>query len=139
MLFELAFANITVIRIRCTRLRAHDQPHSFAFNSRLCRQHLSNDTRRRQPLCTVCEQEVSPHPVYTQLGASTEERCSVYRDIVDQALDNQDLQAIRGATHYCCPLGGEQFREQLQAELGVPIGRQGRGRPRKQELAVVKE
>ncbi|NND66335.1 MAG: transposase [Halioglobus sp.] len=74
---------------------------------------------------------LSPHPVYTGLGATVEERCCAYREIVGQALNEGDLQVIRGATHYCSPLGGPRFRAHIETELGAPVGQQGRGRPRK--------
>jgi len=74
---------------------------------------------------------LSPHWVYSGLGASIEERCIAYREVVDQALDERDVQAIRSAAHYCHPLGGQRFREDVEARLGVPVGQQGRGRPRR--------
>lgn len=74
---------------------------------------------------------LTPHTAYLGLGASEAERGAAYRQIVDEALDEQTLQAIRSATHYCQPLGSERFLKFLENELGIPLGRQARGRPRK--------
>lgn len=82
---------------------------------------------------------LSPHEVYRRLGPANERRCIAYRQIVGQALDGRDLQAIRSAIHYCSPLGDEQFLESIEAELGAPLGQQGRGRPRKRTAGMVRE
>ena len=73
---------------------------------------------------------LTPHDVYQGLGVSKEQRCSAYRQMVDEALDEQSLKAIRSAAHYCQPLGDERFLEFVEAKLGVPLGQRGRGRPR---------
>lgn len=74
---------------------------------------------------------LSPHQIYLNLGATMEERCSTYCELVHEALDNKDLMAIRSATDCCFPLGGESFCNALMEQLGVSIGHQTRGRPRK--------
>ena len=74
---------------------------------------------------------VSPHQAYQCLGTSKEERCIAYGEIVNQALDHQSVEAIRRATFYCYPLGGQRFRQEIETTLGVPLGQQRRGRPRK--------
>lgn len=80
-----------------------------------------------------------PHAVYSRLGTTKEKRCMAYRQIVGQALDDRDLQAIGIATHYCSPLGDDRFRESVEAKLGAPVGQQSRGRPRKSTAGLVKE
>lgn len=82
---------------------------------------------------------LSPHAAYKCLGVSRAERCVAYREVVDEALDSRDLQAIRGATYYCSPLGGERFRQGLESRLGSPLGQQCRGRPRKRVGQVIKK
>ncbi len=74
---------------------------------------------------------VSPHDVYQCLGSSKQERCVAYCEIVNQALDHQSVEVIRRAAFYCYPLGDERFRREIETTLGVPLGQQGRGRPRK--------
>ena len=74
---------------------------------------------------------VSPHQAYRCLGTSKKERCIAYAEIVNQALDHQSVEAIRRAAFQCYPLGDEAFRQEVEATLGVPLGQQGRGRPRK--------
>ncbi len=74
---------------------------------------------------------VSPHQAYQCLGTSKEERCIAYGEIVNQALDNQSVEAIRRAAFYCYPLGDQRFRQEIETTLGVPLGQQCRGRPRK--------
>lgn len=74
---------------------------------------------------------LSQHEVYKRLGASREARCTAYRHIVRQALEEHDLKAIRSAVHYCSPLGDERFREGVESRLGSPVGQPSKGRPRK--------
>lgn len=82
---------------------------------------------------------VTPHPLYMGLGKTAPERCSIYRNMVAEALPELEMQAISAATHYCSPLGSDTFREHLETELGTSIGQASRGRPRKRRTGAVKK
>ena len=82
---------------------------------------------------------LTPHAVYRRLGKTKENRCFAYRQIVSQALDDRELEAIRLAAHYCSPLGDDRFRERIEEKLGTPVGQQTRGRPRKSNACLIKK
>ncbi|MES9901903.1 MAG: transposase [Sedimenticola sp.] len=74
---------------------------------------------------------VTPHEKYLSLGSNKEERYWRYRELFSVNLNDQDLHNIRKATHYCQPLGSDQFSRQIEQKTGQRIGRTKRGRPRK--------
>ncbi|MCB1704885.1 MAG: transposase [Halioglobus sp.] len=115
------------IELNPVRARMVSSPHEYPWSS-----YAANALGAHSSL-------LSPHTVYRCLGQSAEERCRAYRGFVHQTFDDRDVQAIRTATHYCYPLGSERFCERLQAELGVSVGQQGRGRPRKRAGTVSKK
>ena len=76
---------------------------------------------------------LTPHPEYLRLGSNREERTYAYREIFKQQFSEEDLHAIRRAAHYCQPVGDDRFREQIEANYGLTVGRMRRGRPPKDE------
>ena len=53
----------------------------------------------------VCDELVTPHPVYLNLGGSTRRRCVAYRSLCEAQLKRAELDEIRHATHSGLPLG----------------------------------
>ena len=74
---------------------------------------------------------ISPHEVYLQLGASDSQRAQAYRASFSAKLGENTLKAIRNAVQTGTPLGSDQFKEQIESRLGVKVGFDQRGRPRK--------
>jgi putative transposase len=60
----------------------------------------------------------TPHPVYLQLGNSSDERCRVYRLLHEHPLDGRVLGEIRESLKKELALGGEQFRQQVTQLTG---------------------
>lgn len=73
---------------------------------------------------------LTPHPSYRALGVAPEDAMRCYRELTAMALDEQDLNLIRTAAHYCLPIGDAQFRERVARQYGLTRGFMARGRPR---------
>lgn len=86
--------------------------------------YLGNAGLRTDPLLT-------PHVEYQALGAEPAQRYRAYRELVDGELAPDELSSIREAARKAMPLGGEAFKAQIEIDLGRPIGRAKRGRPKK--------
>ncbi|HSC75337.1 MAG TPA: transposase [Pseudomonadales bacterium] len=74
---------------------------------------------------------LTPHEEYLRLGSDNKERTAGYRDLFNTVLLDEDLHAIRKATHYSHPLGDARFCERIASRLSVPVGYASRGRPKK--------
>lgn len=74
-----------------------------------------------------------PHEQYTRLGLDDASRRKAYRGLFAAAIDQADLTAIRDCTHKGWALGGDRFREEIEALGQRRAGSKGVGRPRKGE------
>jgi putative transposase len=92
---------------------------SFAWSS--CAHHLG---RRRDPL-------VTEHPMYWALGNTPFEREVAYRDLLEQGLSDEEIQALSASARKGWPLGSAGFLQGLAAQVGRPMAPRSRGRPRK--------
>ncbi|VAW89894.1 Transposase and inactivated derivatives [hydrothermal vent metagenome] len=72
---------------------------------------------------------LQPHEEYLRLGQENSERCYAYRELFRNQLSEEDLHVIRKAAHYCQPIGDNLFRQQLEQQYGITLGRMKRGRP----------
>jgi putative transposase len=61
---------------------------------------------------------ITPHSAYLALGSNLS-RLRNYRQLFEHRLDDNDLLAIRKATHYCQPLGNDKFRLQIEEKAGA--------------------
>lgn len=52
-----------------------------------------------------------------------------YRSLFEAHLDECDIHAIRKATEFVVPLGGQRFKQQIENVLGRSVGYARRGRP----------
>ena len=73
----------------------------------------------------------SPHPEYLALGSDTRRRYTSYERLLDEAMDDSAITAIRDATHGNLPLASESFKVGLQArgrkvQRGKPGPRPGK-------------
>ena len=74
---------------------------------------------------------VKPHAEYLALGGNPAARYAAYQALVAGGLVADTLEKIRQATRKGLPLGGEAFKAKVEVDLGRPIGRGKRGRPKK--------
>jgi putative transposase len=68
------------------------------------------------------------HEVYTRLGATPLERASAYVPLIVKPLEESALSQIRAAARQGCVLGSDQFKDQIESQLGhrVRLGKPGR-------------
>jgi putative transposase len=71
---------------------------------------------------------ISPHPLYLALGASSEDRCRAYRELVCMNYDNEINLEIRRATQGNYVLGDSKFSAEIAGTLGRRVlpGKSGR-------------
>lgn len=80
---------------------------------------------------------LSPHPLYTALGATAADRQQAYRELFQHHMDNTLLHEIRDTLNHELDLGRSYFKDKIEAmtqrqtRLGLP------GRPRVEEEAGV--
>jgi len=84
-------------------------------------------------------QLLEPHPVYTRLGATKEERNVVYRELFGQQMGKDIVHDIRDALNHVLVLDRSYFKEKIeqitqrQTEMGQP------GRPRVEDEKALYE
>jgi len=76
---------------------------------------------------------LTPHPLYSALGAHDGQRQAVYRELFRPHLDPGLVDEIRRATNGSYALGSPRFQEQVAAALGRRASRGQSGRPRKRQ------
>lgn len=74
---------------------------------------------------------ITPHEQYVRLGRVAEARMQAYRELFAAHLDPGLVSDIRMATNGNLALGGQRFREQIEAALGRRASRGTPGRPSK--------
>ena len=74
---------------------------------------------------------VSPHPLYLALGDEAGQRARRYREGFNERLGSETIDTIRASVQTGTPLGGERFRTEIEALLGMKVGHARRGRPPK--------
>lgn len=57
---------------------------------------------------------LTPHRVYLELGAATDERCAAYRGLFTGHLDPQIIDRIRSSANKGLALGSEQFLDEIE-------------------------
>lgn len=72
---------------------------------------------------------LTPHPLYTRLGAGPAERQQAYRNLFLSPLEGIPIADIRAATQSGHLLASEQIRNQIEAARGVLLGPAPMGRP----------
>jgi len=71
---------------------------------------------------------ITPHPLYTELGRTDEERTCAYRELFSTHLDYEQLHDVREALNQELVLGGSYFKEKIEAmtDRRVTPGKPGR-------------
>jgi putative transposase len=86
------------------RARMTEDPLSFPWSSA-----ATNGGHRPDSLLT-------PHPAYIALGTTADERASIYRSMLKEALSDDDLHAIRIYLQQQRALGCDSFRAMIEAK-----------------------
>lgn len=94
----------------------------------------ANALGERNPLIT-------PHPEYHALGVNGQQREQAYRTLFDDHIDDRTLDSIRHSANECRVLGGETFKDQIEAALArrVRPGKPGRLRKLEKEEGIQRE
>lgn len=74
---------------------------------------------------------LDPHPAYAELAAEEAERKASYRDLLSQAITNDEVAAIRRSVNQGSALGSRRFQKQIEELTGRTTRFRRRGRPRK--------
>lgn len=74
---------------------------------------------------------VTPHSTYLALGSDSKSRTKAYQYLFSTELRASLIEEIRKQTRSCRPIGGEQFKDQIEAMTGRPARRGKVGRPPK--------
>jgi putative transposase len=73
---------------------------------------------------------VTPHSVYLDLGATVVKRVGAYRRICQVPIDEETLAAIREAGRSELAIGGDEFKDRMEAATGRPARKRKSGRSR---------
>jgi len=73
---------------------------------------------------------LTPHTVYSQLGANESERLGAYRALFRQAMHDQVVTDLRLALHQSRPIGNARFHAKIERITGERREARPRGRPR---------
>lgn len=80
-----------------------------------------------------------PHPLYLALGADDAARRAAYRALFAAEIGSDGLTTLRACLKTGTPFGNDRFRAQIEQALGVKVGYNSRGRPKKIEQQVLEE
>ena len=92
------------IDLNPVRARMTEDPLSFSWSSA-----AANCGHRADSL-------LAPHPTYIALGTTADERASIYRGILKEALSDDDLHAIRAYLQQQRAPGRDSFRAMVEAK-----------------------
>ena len=76
---------------------------------------------------------IRPHEKYLRLGREAVDRQGAYRQLFRGAISGSDMRDIRECTHKAWALGGDRFREQVEALGQRRAASKGVGRSRKEK------
>lgn len=74
---------------------------------------------------------ITPHPLYLSLGKNNDERRFRYTALFDQHIPPFTLQEIRNAANKAWVLGGGEFKQDIERQLGYGLPPRPRGGDRK--------
>lgn len=74
---------------------------------------------------------LAPHEEYLRLGRNAADRQRAYRQLFQSVISSNNLAEIRACTHRGWALGGERFRERIEALSQRRAASKGVGRPKK--------
>ena len=74
---------------------------------------------------------LTPHPLYCELGTDNSSRCTAYREVFREALDDVPRADLRLALNQDQPIGNDRFYREIEAVTSQKRELRKRGRPRK--------
>ena len=77
------------------------------------------------------------HSCYLALGENGEARQCAYRELFQSQVDDESLKAIRESANSGLALGGERFKDQVEALLARSVRAGNPGRPKKNRAVAV--
>ncbi len=80
----------------------------------------------------VYDRLITPHEVYQGLASDAEQRCKSYRELISQAVSDEDMASIRLYVQRQRALGSSRFHAQIEQLLERRAGIGLPGRPRKE-------
>ena len=110
------------IELNPVRAGMVDAPDRYRWSS-----HLHNAFGRADDLIT-------PHPLYLELGSTTDERRATYRALFDAPMRAATINAIRRAVNTGGGLGDAEFCERVRADVGRSVTRLPHGGDRRSAL-----
>lgn len=108
------------IELNPIRARMASLPESYPWSS-----YRFNGLGEDNPVLTT-------HQLYLQLGKTDEQRRIAYRALFDNKPYTLVLEEVRACTQSGTPLGGKQFRDEIEPALQVKVGHARRRRPARQ-------
>ena len=106
------------IELNPVRAGLFSSPSSYPYSS-----HHQNAYGRADPV-------VTPHMTYLALGSDSDGRRTAYRTLFDEAVPHSQIAEIRHAAKTSRVLGSDQFKSQIEALAGQPVGPRRPGRHR---------
>jgi putative transposase len=110
------------IELNPVRARIVTRPRDYYWSSFNCNAEGRND------------QLITPHATYLSLGKSDDARLTAYRRLFRDAIDYDDLKAIREHVNQGKVLGSELFIKRTEATLNRRVRLAKPGRPTKKVL-----
>lgn len=81
----------------------------------------------------IADPLITPHPLYTALGPTAQQRQEVYRGLFAGHIDDQTLESVRTSINKAWVLGSPRFVEQVAQNLNRQAQPLGRGGDRRSE------
>ena len=72
---------------------------------------------------------ITPHPLYLELGVTEKERCFVYRELFRDKIDNELLHDIRNSVNQDLVLGRDDFKDKIEGMINRTVRKGMPGRP----------
>ncbi len=119
------------IELNPVRAGIMDDPAHYRWSS-----YRANALGAGDPVASLSQPLITPHPLYLSLGVDAESRQAAYRALFRSELDREAISQIRLALNQSQPLGDSRFLDRIEQMVGVRREARPRGRPRKLTGAV---
>jgi len=119
------------IELNPVRAGMVDDPAHYRWSS-----YRGNALGAGDPVASLPQPLITPHPLYLGLGTDAESRQTAYRALFQSELDREAINNIRLALNQSQPLGDTRFLDRIEQMVGVRREARPRGRPRKLTGAV---
>lgn len=80
-----------------------------------------------------------PHPSFLAIASDVATRAQIYRDMLREAIGDEDLSAIRSYLQQERALGGTRFQAMIEKALNRPVQWRPRGRPRAEAADIQRD